>query len=297
MQMSMTAGAGFVLYWPALCARERGLYAAEGLEVSLVVLSEPDAGAALASGSIPFARRGPDPHVGVIDAGAPVALIGGLVAEPPVTLFARPEIASVAELAGRTLAGVASTDAGTTLLRAVLAAAGVPRGSYALEDAGGAAGRFEALRAGHVAAALLSPPASAKARAEGLRPLVRLAERFRYPYATLQTYLPFAQEHAAAVSGLLRAEMRAVRWLCDPAHRADAIGILAAAAGLTLGDATAAYEEAVAGAAIYARDAALTAEDLAAVLALLAANGGVTARRQAEHYLDLRFRDAALAGG
>lgn len=289
LSMSMTTGAGFILYWPALCARARGMYADAGLEVELHVLSEPDAGDALASGAIPVARRGPDPHVGLIDHGAPIRLIAALVAKPPMTLFAAPDIESVAMLAGRSLAGQPTTDASSTLLRATMSAFGVMSEAYQLCDVGGAAARYTALQDGRVAAALLSPPASARALHAGFRPLVRLSDRFSYTYATMQVHQGFAAMHEAEMIAVLHVERRAVAWLYDPSNRDVAIDILADAAGLERSDASAAYAEAVLEERIYSHDLALTDEALEAVLTLLRDNGGVDALQSAGAYRDGSF--------
>jgi hypothetical protein len=246
LRVSFPNDAGYVLNWPAFCAKRLGYYAVEGLDVELIAMpSEQAQSDALLSGEIPFARRGPDPHLHLIDAGAPVAILASLLCRAPLFLYAQPQIGWLGDLRGTTVGGVASAG-GTFPLRLVLADRGVAPADYAIAPVGKAKARFEALRAGKVAAALRSPPVSAQAAAAGFRCLLRLPERYpAFMYSTFQANTGVSATMRAAVAGLLRADRRSRAWLNDPAHRSGALRILAAEAGVDERDAEICYRELV----------------------------------------------------
>jgi ABC-type nitrate/sulfonate/bicarbonate transport system substrate-binding protein len=267
IQMSVTEGAGIVMAWPALCARAFGHYERAGLDVELLVLSESEATAGLRSGEVPIARRGADPHLEVIDAGAPVRIIAGLCAKPPLYLYARPDIRSIAALRGETVAGVPGRSASALYLRMVLAEGGLAEADCVYRDVGRAANRMTALRSGEVAAGLLSPPASAQAAAEGFSLVCALPAAYpQLPYTVLEANLEAASADRAAIVALLRAEIRALRWLLDPANEAAAVAELADVLGVAPVAATAAYGEMVRRDRVYSVDGAVEAADLAQLI-------------------------------
>lgn len=263
MRMSVTEGAGIVMAWPALCARAFGYYEREGVDVELLVLSEGDATAGLRTGEVPIARRGADPHLELIDAGAPVRIIAGLCAKPPLYLYARPDIRTVAELRGETVAGVPGRSASALYLRMVLAQGGLAEADCVYRDVGRAANRMTALRSGEVAAGLLSPPASARAAAEGFSLLCALPAAYpQLPYTVLEANLAAANADRDAIVAVLRAEIRALRWLFDPANEAAAVGELARVQDAGSDDAAAAYDAMVRRDRVYSVDGAIAPADL-----------------------------------
>jgi len=295
LRMSVTEGAGIVMAWPALCARAYGHYAREGLDVELVVLSESDATASLVSGAVPLARRGADPHLEVIDGGAPVRIVAGLVAKPPLQLFARAGVRTVADLRGEPLAGVMGASASAMYLRMVLADGGLAEGDCIYRDVGRASNRYTALRSGEVTAALLSPPASARAAADGLALVCNLAQAYpRLPYAVLEANVGAEHAEPATLIALMRAEIRALRWLLAPANAPAAIAELVRATGMTVEDAAAAHAEMVVRDRAYSVDLDLRVNDVASLIAALRRYGGRRPALLPSSYLDRTFMGIGL---
>ena len=296
LRMSFTDGAGYLFAWPALCARAGGYYEREGLEVELVLGSEGAGTEGLLSGAIPLARRSGDARLEVIDAGAPIRTIAGIVGKPPLHLYAQPKLRSLESLRGRTLAGPQAPGAGGMVLRMVLADGGLPDGSYSTRDVGGATKRFTALQSGEVDAALLSPPASAHAARLGFAHICALPHDYpRFPYTLLQADINFAREHRAAIVGLLRAEIDGMRWLHDPVDRIPAIAVLADAAALSVDDAELSYVEMVEQDRSFERDLGIDAERLGLIIAALTRFTAAPPVQEPAAYLDLVL-DEARAG-
>ncbi len=288
--MSVTEGAGIVMAWPALCARAFGHYEREGLDVELLVLSENDATAGLRSGDVPIARRGADPHLAAIDGGVPARIVAGLCAKPPLHLYARRGMKAVAELRGETVAGAPGRSASALYLRMVLADGGLAEADCIYRDVGRAANRIGALRSGEVAAGLLSPPASARAAAEGFALLCRLPAAYpELPYAVLEANLDAPAAAGDTLVALLRAEILAVCWLLDPANEVAAVAELAHALGTTTDDAVACYAEMIVRDHVYSDDCAVDAGVLGALIDAFRVYGLTEFEREAAAYLDLTF--------
>jgi ABC-type nitrate/sulfonate/bicarbonate transport system substrate-binding protein len=290
LRVSYTGGAGFVVNWPALCALERGFYNDEGLDVELLPMSQDDQTNGLISGETPVERRGPDEDIVRMEAGAPLRIVAGLARRPPIWLYARPDIRSIADLRGKTIAGVSSRYGSTLALRMVLADHGLADGEYDVTPTGGTLRRFAALRTGEAAATLLSPPTSAQARAEDFTLLASLPELYpRFLYSSMQVNTTFGREHRATVVSLLRADIRAQAWIYDPANKSDAIALLAAADHMSDDDAAACYHEMVEAHQVFCRAGEIGPEFLGDLVTGLARLGDIGPKLRPEDYLDTSF--------
>lgn len=288
LQVSYTAGAGFVVNWPGLVARECGFYREEGLDVELVPLAQSEQSESLLSGKVAVERRGSDEDIVLIANGAPLRIVAGLALKPPIALFARPGIASVAELRGATFAGVSSKYGSSLALRMLLADEGFAESDYTVTGTGGTLRRYDALRTGTAAATLLSPPTSAQAAAAGFPMLVNLAQRYpTFLYSSLQVNTAFLAANRAAVVQLLRADIRGQQWLYDPANRDAAIAMLARADDMDPADAAACYAETVVRDAVYAHAGEIGPENVQSLIAGLVRLGDVRPDLQPEECLDL----------
>lgn len=296
LRVSYTAGAGFVVNWPALCASKLGLYAEEGLDVTLVPLSQDAQTAGLVSGELPVERRGPDEDIVLMEAGAPLRIVAGLARKPPIWLYATPGITQIAQLRGRTIAGVSSKYGSTLALRMVLADAGLGDDDYRVTPVGGTLRRYEALRTGEAAATLLSPPTSAQARAAGFSLLASLPERYPdFLYSSIQVNTAFARENRATVVQLLRADIRAQQWIYDPANKARATALLAEADAMSGTDAAACYTEMVEDHQVFCRAGEIGPASLGDLVTGLSRLGDIGPRLKPEDYLDTSFVTEARA--
>lgn len=290
LRVSYTGGAGFVVNWPALCALERGFYRDEGLDVELLPMSQDEQTHGLISGETPVERRGPDEDIVRMEAGAPLRIVAGLARRPPIWLYARRDVTTMADLRGKTIAGVSSKYGSTLALRMVLADNGLADGEYEVTPAGGTLRRFAALRTGEAAATLLSPPTSAQARAEGFTLLASLPELYpRFLYSSMQVNTTFGREHRATVVSLLRADLRAQAWIYDPANKSDAIALLADADRMSEADAAACYHEMVEANEVFCHAGEIGPEYLTDLISGLQRLGDIGPRLRPEDYLDTSF--------
>jgi len=158
-------------------ARERGYYRQEGLDVQLVVIPSALGMQALLAGNIKFSTAGGSGLLPILR-GAPVKYIFTTFNRPMFWLYARPEIRSVENLKGKKV-GVSGLGSGPdSLLREILKKYGLEGGrDVVILPVGSGTGRFFALQAGSVDAAMLSVPANLLAQDAGFRELVSFIDQ------------------------------------------------------------------------------------------------------------------------
>jgi ABC-type nitrate/sulfonate/bicarbonate transport system substrate-binding protein len=92
-----------VNFIPFILARDQGIYQEEGLKVDFIVMSATAAMAATVSEAIEF-NGFAGTTLGAAMQGAPMRLVLALSRKPKYWIFSVPEVKSVTELAGKTLA-------------------------------------------------------------------------------------------------------------------------------------------------------------------------------------------------
>ncbi len=153
-------------------ARDRGYYKQEGLDVQLVQIPSALGMQALLAGNIKFSTAGGSGLLPILR-GAPVKYAFTTFSRPMFWLYAKPEIRSVEMLKGKKV-GVSGIGSGPdSLLREMLKRSGLEGGrDVVILPVGSGTGRFYALQAGSVDAAMLSVPANLLAQDAGYRELV-----------------------------------------------------------------------------------------------------------------------------
>lgn len=103
--------------------------------------------------------------------GGDLRIVAQIEANTGISLFARSEFSSIADLAGRRLLVDSPHNGFVVVLRAMLADAGVDWAGCEIIEAGGVKERFDQLASGAGDATLLGPPFAEMAEAHGLRRL------------------------------------------------------------------------------------------------------------------------------
>lgn len=211
-------------------------------------------------------------------------------------LVVQPGIRSVAELKGRAVIVDAPNTAYALQLKKILASHGLRSGDYELKTVGGTPLRLKAMLSDRGnAATMLNPPFSIQATRGGLRSLGSAAELLG-AYQGMSAFVrrDWARDNRDALVRYLTAFLEAQRWFVAPAHRNEAIALLAASLELDPDVAAETYDRGLRG---LAPDAKLNIEGFRKVLALRAEVEGQWGGTppSAERYYDLTYYDAALA--
>jgi ABC-type nitrate/sulfonate/bicarbonate transport system substrate-binding protein len=282
---------------PIFAAQVTGAFGRRGLAVDITnATSSDDQRGGLAEGRYQIAQGAADQAVAMVEIAKADATIvlggdGGFN-----RLFVRPEIATLADLRGRTLAvDVASTGWSFALYK-ILAQHGLARTDFALAAVGAPSRRFDALARNAAAAAILNPPFSIHARRAGLRDMGTVAAALgRYQGFVTYVMRAWARAHADTLVAYLAAYVEGLRWSLDPANAAQAVALYADRLALPHDIATEVYTGAVDPAEGLVPDAALDIAGLTTVLELRAEFNDTIAATP-DTYVDLSYRRRALAG-
>jgi len=291
--------------WPLWVANEKGFFAANGVEVRITPTpSSIFQVENLVAGKFDIAMSAFDNVVAYQEGQGEVALpvepdlfafMGGQYGA--VRLVAQPQVASIAELKGRSLAVDAATTGYAFVLRKILAKNGLAEGDYALEKIGGTAARAEALMQGKTAATILTSPLEILPESRGFRRLANAVDVIGPYQAVLGVARrSWAKTHEAALVGYIRGYVAGLDWLFDSRNREEAVAIYrrnvpqASEAG-----ASKAYEVLLGGSEGFQRKAKL---DLAGAKTVLELRGeyGRPAKKLADpaRYIDESYYDRAL---
>jgi ABC-type nitrate/sulfonate/bicarbonate transport system substrate-binding protein len=278
-------------YWLHYAAQARGLYAAEGLEVESVLTGSTGGGvAALEAGRVDVASNCPDYVVAAVERGAGLVVVGGVVHRPVSAIVARPEVATLAALAGRRVALTEPVGGVSSLLKAVLRRHGLHPSDYTAVIIGGTPAQADALRQGAVDAAMLTHPFEARLLAEGYSLLGYTSDYWTdYAFTTLNVRRNWAEDHAEALVAFLRATARAGRWLSDPANAAVAQRVLATATELPTAEVAETYRRYVQQGGVLAREGEISEAGLRAVLDVMREENLVAAAPAVEWYVDRSY--------
>ena len=236
-------GTGSAQQWALWIADTKGFLKANGLELDVVVT--PSAAAVMQqilAGSIQIGSAGLTSPMRAIDQGIAVAVLGIETQAAPYSIWAKPALKAMSELKGRTIIVGGAKDITRTYLERMLVPAGVPKDQYDLIYAGSASARFAALSAGAVDAAMLNPPFSFKAQADGFSNLGNLTDTVQMPFTGYVVASAWARANRSALSGFANAIAKGVDWFYDDANRDEAIEIQRKVSSADRADVAATYD-------------------------------------------------------
>ena len=282
---------------PLFAAQAHGFFAKRGLAIELKPApNSEEQREGLAEGRYPIVHGAADQCVALVAAGIEAVIVAG--GDNGFNhLFVQPEIASIADLRGRTLVADVANTGWSFVLYDILRRHGLQRCDYSIHEAGAPFRRFESMRDDKaMAAAILNPPFALHARRAGLKDLGAVANQIG-PYLGTVPYVlrAWAANNSGTLVAYLAAAIEGLRWSLDPSNKTAAIGLYADQLKLTADMAAETYAIAVDPVSGLARDAAFDLEGLKTVLRLRAASEGGSASPP-EEYFDLAWHSRALAG-
>jgi len=215
--------------WPLWAAEARGFFRAEGLQVKVVVTSEAQHQLReLEAGNLEITHQAADHFVRAVEDGKNF-FVFMTISRPIFDLIVRPGIKSFADLRGKTIALDQVATGYWLLYEKVLEKNGLPPGSYVIQaDSGGPEQRMAAVRENRAQFTYMNPPASLNAVRDGFTMLATLADYYPdFPGSSGGAKRDWARRNEDTLIKYLRAYIRAVGWLLDPANRDAAIALAA----------------------------------------------------------------------
>jgi ABC-type nitrate/sulfonate/bicarbonate transport system substrate-binding protein len=143
-------------------------------------------------------------------------------------ILVQPEIASYADLRGKTVVVDAPNTAYAFLLYKVLKDAGLNKGDYNVKAVGGTPARLDAmLKDKSNAAGVINPPFSFRGVQAGLKDMGSAAKAIgAYQADGAFVLRAWAQANSDALVRYIKAYVEGRRWLLDPANKAEAVNLL-----------------------------------------------------------------------
>ena len=280
---------------PMFAAQAKGFYAKRGLKVDLKFTPNSDElRNGLAEGRYQIAHSAVDNAFALKDkANVDITVVSG--GDNSFNhLYVQPEIKSLADIRGKTVAVDAVNTAYAFQLYEMLRQHGLNKGDYEVKPVGGTTARLEALTKDKtIVAAMLNPPFSVRAEKAGLKDMGTAAAALgTYQGTSVFVLRAWGKTNADTLVKYLEAYVEGLRWAFDPKNKAEAVGLLAERLKLPEDIATLSYD---ATKNEFNRDGAIDLDGVKNVLKLRAQfEGGTPA--SPDKYLDLSYYQKARAG-
>jgi ABC-type nitrate/sulfonate/bicarbonate transport system substrate-binding protein len=280
---------------PMFVAQAKGLYAKRGLNVDLKFTPNSDElRNGLAEGRYQIAHAAIDNAFALKDkANVDIAVvIGG--DNSFNHLIVQPDIASLADIKGKTVVVDAVNTAYAFQLYEMLRQKGLNKGDYEIKSVGGTGSRLEAMvKDKAMAAAMMNPPFSIRGEKAGLKDMgTAVAAVGAYQGGSAFVLRDWGKANEDALVKYLQAYVEGLRWALDPNNKAEAVALLVERLKLPEDIATLAYDSTKND---FSRDGAVDMAGVNNVLKLRAQfEGGTPA--SPDKYFDLSYYKKALAG-
>jgi NitT/TauT family transport system substrate-binding protein len=199
---------GFLDTW---AARERGFYRKHGLDAEIIAMRPPLTIGAIQAGEIDYAFGASTISRGSIS-GAPVRLVSLALRTSFHTLVARPQVKSIADLKGKTIA-VTIGAADDFVARHLIRRAGLDPRDFAFVNMGGSDTRFPALHAGSIDATPLSLPFFVIAKRQGFTLLGSASDVIDMATVGIGTSTRKIEQEREQVKKMVRAQLDTLRWI------------------------------------------------------------------------------------
>jgi NitT/TauT family transport system substrate-binding protein len=223
-------GAANAVGWPWYIGLQKGFFAEAGINLDVIYV--PTASGLvqqLSAGSLDVvADVGVVEPIHAVEKGAPVGLLRIIGRISAYEMVAKPGIASIKDLRGKTICIGGLIDINRVYLERIMTANGLHDGDYDITVVGNTAGRFAALKSGAVDATMLAPPVNFFAEDAGFRNVGMIMDYAGdLPFSGMDVSLAYAGKHRDTLAKLVGVLDKSIAWFDDTAHRGEAIDILA----------------------------------------------------------------------
>ena len=280
---------------PMFAAQAKGFYAKRNLDVDIKFTPNSDElRNGLAEGRYQIAHSAIDNAFALKDkANADIAVVLG--GDNSFNhLIVQPDIKSLADIKGKTVAVDAVNTAYAFQLYEMLRQKGLNKGDYEVKPVGGTVMRLDAMsKDTAMVAAMLNPPFSVRAEKAGLKDMGTAAAALgAYQGTSAFVLRNWGKANADTLVKYIEAYIEGRRWSFDPKNRAEAVALLAERLKLPPDIAGLAYDSTKDD---FSPDGAIDMEGVKNVLKLRAQYEGGTPANP-EKYLDLSYYQKARAG-
>ena len=283
-------------------AQSKGVFAKNQLAVDLVYTPNSQAQRdGLAKGDSQIIHTAADNAVAMVELAKQDAVIVSGGDNGFNRIIVQPDIKTLADLRGKTVAVDAPNTAFALLLYKALQSAGLNKGDYKVNAAGGTPQRIKAMLTdkADAAAAVIGTPMNFKAVADGLKDMGSAINGVgAYQSGCIVVMRPWAKANSAVLVSYLKSIVEGYRWLLNPANKSAVIALMADKLKLSADVAAKTYAIVTDPAEGFAKDGKFDMDGFKNVLKLRAdieGQWGGTPPAPGK-YIDLSYYDKAVAG-
>lgn len=258
--------------WPTFVAQDLNLYQRYGLDPKFIFVGSVAACAQqLVAGSLDVGEVSSTQIVEAVQGGGALRYFLEEAVNAPYAFVAQKPYKTYADLKGKLLMIGGPSDITVIFTQKMLATGGVKMSDVDFTYAGATSDRFAALHSGSIAGTILAPPFSYRAVDDGYNLLGRLKDAMPpFPFVGWAATDAYAKAHPDMLADFCRAQLRATRWLLEPANKAKAIDILVRRSNAKPDDAAKSYDEIVVLSKEFSTSGATSSRSFATVLSALA---------------------------
>jgi ABC-type nitrate/sulfonate/bicarbonate transport system substrate-binding protein len=225
-------------------AQERGYMQEEGVDLRVILARAELSVQAMAAGSFQFTMAGTMAVVNVMKGGAPFKVILSTNDKVLSWILSKPEITSLKDLKGKRVATSGVANVTLIMAKQVLAKHGLdPDRDLFFINTGGGTNGVKALMAGAVDGAIASTAERYIGVPAGFRELSFIGNEVKNSWGTMATTDQLIQEKPKLVAGVVKASLKALRFIRQ--ERDATIAIAMKFAGLDKNIATRMYDDLV----------------------------------------------------
>lgn len=211
-------------------ARQKGFFQREGLSASVIYVRGGIDLKALITGDVDYVMASTT-GVTAFVAGAPVRIVMSYNDHVDQGLYAQPKYRSLARLKGQSIGSLNPGGLVDTLLRQILIQGGLqPDRDVVLLNMGGTPERYAALKAGSIAASMLSSPHSLRAEKEGFYKIAATADYVDVPGTGAVVRADRIKKQPEQIKRFIRASLRAMAYIRE--NRSETIQLIAREFGM-----------------------------------------------------------------
>lgn len=284
-KLAISVAVGNAIYWDVFCAVENGFFKEEGFSPEYVTMnSSTNSTQNLVAGAVNLQGGSPEPVLDAVERGAEIGILVAASAKANGPFIVRPEIASFADLKGKTI-GVSAPKGGEMwMLQKLLAQNGLPPGQYDTIPVGLSPAKFAALERGAIAGAILLEPSGQLAISNGYHLLSDFWVLDTYPYPTYAVARAWAREDHQGLRAA-RAIVKGQRWLNDPADHAAAVAILEKATKQKPAVAEATYKELIESQHFFVADGKVDLQGITRLIGAMREQGDIKGNPDPKKYM------------
>lgn len=212
-----------------LAGHEKGFYKQQGLDFEPLELpGDADILRALTAGACEIAEITPAGTMAAIEKGAPLKIVAAFMPGLPHVLFARKDVTSLADLAGKQFAVSALGALPHVVAQAIFQNHKVDASKVEWVQMGGDPDRVRALVAGQAAGTVSSIELEPVVKAAGGRVLAVAARELpQWTRFALITTEKVIKERPGDLTKALVAQAKGIRWVMDPKNKAETVILMA----------------------------------------------------------------------